>query len=75
MTEKDLRESCAAVLGEEIFDALESARTGLPQILKLAALKAFEEDWDSDSFIARDLRKALKMLGKGYFTFEEEPKK
>ena len=78
MTEKDLKEACAVVLGHDVVEAMLIASIYLPQILNIAAVKAFQESWDDAWRNAvwehlDCLRSALNMMeSPGYFTFEEE---
>jgi len=73
MTRKQVENALDWVLGPEINNALLAGRVNLPERLKMAAVKAFQEDWPNEGRLEY-IRGALNMLSKeGHFTFERLP--
>ena len=61
-----------SVLGLAVYDAC-SCDLGLPELLKMAALKAFREDWPGNNMQLDRIRGSLLMLSRnGEFSFIKE---
>ena len=78
MTEKNVRDALIHVLGIEVIKVFEQTTyPSLPQMLSVAALKVFRENWAANKPAGTAtsghldcIRSALNMLeSPGYFTF------
>lgn len=74
MTKEELYNAMEYVLGEEVFYAFYATKYPLPQILNIAALKAFAHESTYPQPIVDILRRALVQLEEdGQFNFEPGP--
>ena len=72
MTRDQAEEAVEWVLGIKTYAALVGTGVNLPERLKMAALKAFRENWPNQIRLEY-IRRALNMLAnEGMFTFEED---
>lgn len=71
MTRTQAEEAVEWVLGSEIYAALKKTGSNLPDLLKMAAERAFRENLPND-FQLEHIREAMNMLwNEGFFTFED----